>query len=415
MLSQNNNFSGFYFDDNPSDEFMPFNGKAKMPSMPIQKLNRENGSVYLSEPFLTYYLDKLNLNEDEDPKKDFIMHGPKMPVDAKNLDSSPQVIQKDRESSLFFNSKDNDDSQSVVSLANTSDMSIDDLESIDSSSNSDLSFNSNERNERELPIEGNIQMGEQMAFDFKNWLDNMISSDKISDNKADLSVNKKNIIISGVYLDDDPGDAFNSKNLFALTFNDKKPVENILSQNKRLVPITVKKKKSPEYEIISGIYMENESNEKGIRSTEITASLGKEQSQIKLPDSRNIFALTVKEKSANSKKRNKDLGVVFNDDTKILALLPINNYDKLNKLLDTSQIFNAQNKGPESILEVNDTKKIMDYLKSSVDKIFQHKINDNNPQNEVDKMIEMAAIMVNSAATPDQKSKLLSDIVESLN
>ena len=166
MMSKNTNgFSGFYFDDNPSDEFMPFNNNYKVAPMPVlsqavlKNKRADDSGVYLSSPFLTYYLEKVKLTDDESDE-DFVMHGPKKQADFSKRAQLPDLSKQTP--LLITNENHKEDTQSVLSNADTSDMSISDLGSAaDSSRDSELTFDAvKSDSERDLSV-GQKQISNQ--------------------------------------------------------------------------------------------------------------------------------------------------------------------------------------------------------------------------------------------------------------
>lgn len=363
------NFSGMYFDNDPSDEFRPLDMSKiihsnQMSNTLDSSLNKQaNNSFYLKKPSLSYYNEKLKIFEEKNLKKS--SKNPEENVDRKKGDEVGSVL---------------------TSSANTSDISINyDAVSIHSESEMELSVLNKTSDAK------------------KDW-------SKIE--KSSFNIPTSFGVVSGIYLDKfDTADSLDSKNIFAITFNEK--LQKLGNQTK--------KNNFNHKNLSNSRYTDSENDHYSVnnKSNKHDFARKSKPTQNNRIDLQGYLASLVHNDANNrAKSIETDLKIetskntpntqgIFNYNSLITESNPIKVFDNKHLIKKESNSKLKQNKHNVQLLGLEDKNKIIDQLKSSVENKF-------GETNDVDKMVEMAAIMVEKAKICGQISELLSEIKNSI-
>jgi hypothetical protein len=384
-------FSGFYFNNNPSDEFMPYDvNKTKHLSnqqfTSLQSIygNTSKSKVYLNQPSFSYYTEKIKFFDENAIKNN---------EETRNI-------------------KIEEDGRSISSCSNTSEISIEDeIGSIESTSSEEVTFKglkniaySNSRANSDPKDKPKIMKTvEQMRTETIPYKNDISLQTKTENKSFDIPFNYG--VVSGLFIDKQDSTSLNT--IFAVTLDEKRknnaPAYNSNQMNNVASTLHIKRElnsnnnieklKNQSAKIDSNQTNKGKSAEVIITNTNINNNVIPQENIINQKASTNFQVKTMSSIYFSQKKTSSKQSV-------------------LNK-----NLANDISKPRISVLEFKDKTTIIDHLKSTVDEKF--KINDlekkQHTQSEIEKMIEMAAIMLDSAAFLGQVDELLSKIKHSLN
>ncbi len=383
-------FSGFYFNNNPSDEFMPYDvnktrhlSNQQFTSFQSIYSNTSKSKVYLNQPSFSYYTEKLKFFDENA---------------VKNNEENRNI-------------KIEEDGRSVSSYSNTSDMSIDDeIGSIESTSSEEVTFTSlknqsysNSRANSDPKDKTNITKTIEHMRTEPIPSKNDISLQTKTENKSfDIPFNYG--VVSGLFIDKQDSTSMNT--IFAVTLDEKRK-NNALPYSSNQVNY-VTKTLSLKRELNSNNNIEKLKNQAKIDSNQINS----DKSMEVILSNANINRKVIPQENINNQKARTNFPV------KTMSSIYFSQKKSTSKeSVIKKNPANDMSKPRISVLELKDKTTIIDHLKSTVDEKF--KINDQekkkHTQSEIDKMIEMAAIMLDSAAFLGQVDELLSKIKHSLN
>jgi len=382
------NFSGFYFDNNSGDEFRSRQTNYVSSHQHVPKIKSPNKNIYLNQPSFSYYSEKLNFY-----KEDMIKHNEE-----------------------FTNTKkDDEECLSISSYTNTSEISFED----ETRSSSSLSKSSPDmkvsfsKNDEQINSKVKLNLDSERAATIKQ-IDQFKTSSILTSRDINLQTKTENKsfdipfdygVVSGLFFDEPKS---SNTTIFAVT----------LDENRR--------KKTQKY-ISSQMITTPECLESGLRSLTEFDRNNKRDIQIK-----QLIQLDHNKLNKNTKF---DYTIANKLDSNYVKLNEYNEISKPKKFpIKTMEsiyfskkvpsqkvpfekhVSNAKQVPDITVLELKDEKIIIDYLKSCVD----NKLKKDDGQKikisqyDTDKMIDMCAIMLDTASYLGQIEELLSKIKRSL-
>ena len=355
-------FNFFNFAKNTSNEFKPFNSLQK-----TYIINDQHGpKIYLNQPSLSYYSEKVNF------------------------------YNKSNNEETFNNHKKDVESDSVSSNTNTSEISIEDEITSSSSRSSSSSVYCPERKLSNSKIERQTKsnLKRYLISDVAKTVGFLNNPNIISSN--DISLQTKTInksfdipfdygVVSGLFLDKPEPDNVKPTTIFAITLDEKR------------------RKNTEKYNSNQSV---RDVDRNFPSNSELNRNFENDLTKVDYDDQL-IFG-KIKEMDKKTNKSNTKFKLDVESQRE-------NSFNTMQSIYFGHKISSPRKKiekdNPVSVLELNDEKVIIDYLKTTVDKQFP-KVDE---QSNTDKMVEMCAIMLDNAFNLGQVDELLRKLKRSLN
>jgi hypothetical protein len=358
-------FNFFNFVKNTTNEFKRFNSLPKTNILNVQ----HEPKIYLNQPSLSYYSEKLNF------------------------------YNKSTNEETFNNHKKDEESDSLSSNTNTSEICIEgEIISSSRSSSSSIYYPEGKLSNSKIERQTNSNLKRNLVSDVKKTVDLLINPYILSSNDISLQTKTANKsfdipfdygVVSGLFLDQPEPDNLKPTTIFAITLNEKR------------------RKNTEKYNSNQSV-LNKDSN---LRLNELNRNFKNDfpvKHQTKSDNNNQLIFGKIKEmgKKTNNSNTKFKLNEEFQRENSTKTMHNIYFSKKI-----SSPRKKIEKDNSVSVLELDDEKEIIDYLKTTVDKQFQ-KV---EQQSNTDKMIEMCAIMLDNAFSLGQVDELLRKLKHSLN